>query len=934
MEEKVLKEAKPKLEEKYCVRISVGAFDLAVVHALRSFDSKLMSEDVTREKVIKILEGACKLVLENFRNCALESEFYEKAYELRRALVEAIELYRDKHPNSQSWLTRVKLERDSASIYMNDFLQKWQYVVMSSGGCKIFTPEYAHKLSLLKDYASKFAYLDCPLLNKGSSRELTTTPRRVAREVGYFLDEIQGQLIEQFRCLLTVKPCHVAEVYTRATFKLFLCCLFLALFMQFVLPLHFPPPLPGEVVSSLTDVPHTEILPSINHLKKRAIYKTNQRVVNQEHVIDEIFEIIVCQRHMTTRLRGSFLLLGPPGVGKTEIAKAVAEHWYCDVSRLVEIDMSEYAEPQLESASCDLSEWSTRKHQDLWKHLTEVVGKRPYSVILLDKIDKASFSVTRVLLEILRNNAPSDIEGNPVDFSKSIIFMTSSVGANQLVLACTCFNKNEDLWEQFMRNPMEFYKTHNCTLKGSGCERVVAEAREFFSADLLDSLDKVFVVDKFRDRKAVARVMLRDIVREVTGGRFVVHASDAALDVLLRKRPTEGFEAGKAIKKSLLEDVIPRLSAAEGYNSAVVCVDTLVGTHELSFRFQTLEQSVDDWYFKQKDGTFGNLIANLRMKVESVYSIFNLRRKCLPLLGHFGRNFTLLGQYVLDICDLILMFPPSPNPPPKCAFEEGASGKVAPRQSGTQIPTVEEKEMINNLWGRLQENVTGVAKATSIIVDSFMKIIDAPLQLPDSPARHFLFLGLNEDARMGLIKCLTESLRAGSGKSFFTHFKLDNKCRGEELKKLLIEEVKERPCMVLLFVGAEFADAVLYRSLLEIFDKGTLDDGEGFSVDFRRTIVILTSEAANKRRIADFFNYQPRVLRNMAMNQKVKRFRTELLHRVDELIFFDPILPEHEGIRRLPKHDGHFIKQRDNLVLSRFLFEVFEHSNNIKKRIS
>ncbi|KAI3466177.1 hypothetical protein Pfo_022840 [Paulownia fortunei] len=883
---RVLKEEKLKLEEKYCVRISERAFDLAVVHCLGSSGPNLILEDATPEKVVEILDGACELVLEKFRNCAHESEFCEKAYELRRALVEIIELYRDNHPHSQSWLTRVKLERDSASIDMNDCIQKWEHVLMSSGGCGILTPECAKMLGVFKAYASTIAYLDCPLLNKSSWWELTSirSDVDVAREVGRFLDDIQGQLIECFQFLLTVKACHVAEV-----------------------------------VSRLTDVPLTQILTSSRYLKEMAIYRTKQRVVNQEHVIDEIFKIVVCQRHMSTRPRGSFLLLGPTGVGKREIAKAIAEHWYCDVSRLVEMDMSEYAEPQLESASY-LSEWSKRKRQDLWNRLTKAVGKRPYSVIHLDKIDKASSCVTGILLEVLSNDALTDIEGNPVDFSKAIIFMTSSVGATQLELACTCFDRNAYAWNHFRRNPQEFYKTHNCDLKGSGCERVVVEARKFFSADLLDSLDKVFVVEKFRNQKAVARLLLREIVRKVAGGRLIVHASDAALDVLLGKASTESVGAGMAIKKSLLEHVVPQLSAAEGYNSAVVCVDTLVGTYELSFRFHTEEQSLDDWYFKQKDGTFGKLIANLRMKVESVYRILNLRKECLPLLDRSGQNLSLLGKLLLAICDSILLFSPFPNPPPEYVLEEGASCNVAPNN----LPTVEEKEKIKNLCRSLR-NDTGLAKATRVIINAVVKIIDAPLQLPDLPGRQYLFLGLDDDAKMGLINGLTESLRTDSGKSLFTYVKLDNNCRGEEVKKLVIEEVKERPCMVLLFEGVEFADAVLYRSLLEIFDKGTLDDGEGFVVDFRKTIVILTSDVANTHKMAKRFKYpELYVLHNVAMNQIVKRFRTELLHRIDKIILFDPVSSEHGGIIHIHQRGSRYMKLPDNVLLSRFHFNIFE----------
>lgn len=115
----------------------------------------------------------------------------------------------------------------------------------------------------------------------------------------------------------------------------------------------------------------------------------------------------------------------------------------------------------------------------------------------------------------------------------------------------------------------------------------------------------------------------------------------------------------------MLEHVIPRLSEA-GHNS-VGYVDSLVGTHELSFRFETHKMSLDDWYFKQKNGTFDVLITGLRMKVQSVYKFFELRKKCLD---HSGRNFYQLGEDVSAICNLILMCPPFPNPLLDYVFEE------------------------------------------------------------------------------------------------------------------------------------------------------------------------------------------------------------------------------------------------------------------------
>ncbi|KAL9160094.1 hypothetical protein ABFS82_08G177700 [Erythranthe guttata] len=863
MEEEVMKlleEAKPKLEKEYCVRISDGAFDLAVRGYL---DPKLMiSEDTNHEykRAVEILAGACNLVQRNFRNGAHERVFYDKAYELRRALVELTELHWDSsNPASRSWASRLTSERASASLYMSGFLRKCDKTVNSPLSCCRITSKIAEILE-------KFDIYDT------SSSE---------GDVGRYLDDLQGQLIELFQHLLTVEASHVAEV-----------------------------------VSSLTDVPLTQILPSVDNHKQKAVYMTNLRVVDQKHVIDEVFETVAFQRNMTTRPRGLFLLLGDSGVGKSEIAKAVAEHWYCDASRLVEIDMSEYAE-------CDLSEWSQRKDQDLWNRLTEIVAKRPYSVILLDKIDKGSSIVTRILHEVL-SETPSDTEGKPVDFSKSIIFMTSSVGSKQLTLKCTCYNRNQDLWKQFKRDPLKFCKTHDCTVKGSGRERLLIEVRKIFSADLLDSFDKTLVVEKFRDWKTVVRLLLREIVSEVTGQRFVVHASDAALNVLLNKALAPPIAHGNALKKSLLEHVIPWLSSAESCNNSALFVDTLLGTNELSFRFQSHEQY--DWYFKLKEGTFKNSILNLKVKMEVVCMVFMLRSEYLHFLDRSGQGLPL-NVLLMELvsCYRILSCPPFPN-----SREEYVSAeKISPNAGPNNLYAVEEVEKIKNMLARLQENDGGIAKATTVIVKSVIKIIDYPLEFPDFPARRFLFEGLNSDAKARLMSYLSETL----GNSFFKYIKLDSNCNTEEIKNFFIEALKESPCMVLLFDGVEFADAELYRHLLEILDKGILEDSEGFSVDFRRTVIILTSEVADKHRLANWFGYQPMYMLHMDKSQKVKRYRTELLHRADEIIFFDPVAPVHGKIRRIPKSYLRSLKRKDNSRLFRCLYSaVWPHGDVMLNR--
>ncbi|GER56210.1 ATP-dependent chaperone ClpB, partial [Striga asiatica] len=178
------------------------------------------------------------------------------------------------------------------------------------------------------------------------------------------------------------------------------------------------------------------------------------------------------------------------------------------------------------------------KHEDFWGRLVGVVSRRPYSMFVIGKIEKASPSITRVLLELLcREDQASDV----VDFSNLLILMT-------LVL-----------WNQFSIIPYIFRMTHDCVLKGSGPERALSEAKPLLGNDLVD---KVFY---FQEGKG-----------------------------------------GTALEKALLEHIIPWLTTVDDLKTRYVAEQ---------------ETCEDDWYFMFKDGIFDKLIANVRMKVESMHWI-------------------------------------------------------------------------------------------------------------------------------------------------------------------------------------------------------------------------------------------------------------------------------------------------------------------------
>ncbi|KAL7143647.1 hypothetical protein ABFS83_08G206300 [Erythranthe nasuta] len=782
----MLKEEKSELEKRHGVCISDAAFDLAD-------NSQLFPEKCVR----RILDEACKLVQENFTSCRNEiDQFNDNARELGQTLVELTELHRDDNSSeTQFWVDRLKSERDSASFHINGFFMRWGFEK------DFIFCEDAEKIRSLRDRVIASSDFD----------------PNFTLIIDQFLVDIQRSIFNRFPGNLTVRACHVAEV-----------------------------------ISRLTDVPFTQIIRSnINSHKKKAVKMTNKRVVNQKHVVKEIFKILASEKTViTNRPRGSFLLVGPTGVGKREIAKSVALHWYSDASRLVEIDMSEYADDYL-SYCCNnfclpfigsKTKSSYKHQQNIWNRLTEVVAKRPYSVILLHNVDKDCFNtLTKVLLRISSDES--------VDFSKSIIFMTSS------------------------SNPLELDKTRDCTLKDT---RV--EGTEINCGALLPCLDKVLAVECSHDQKAVARLLLREIVREAYGERYVVHASNAALDVLFLMAHKQCIgEDGNAIKNALIEHIISPLSLiAKDLNNAFVCVDTCVGSSKLSFRVEPHDsKSVASRYFNFKDGTFDEFITDIKTTMEALAKIFHLRCQFSDFTES-GQNFSPLNNLLLEACDGLLVHAISLHAYKEMLIEtknkvmklqrqfsdlpesdqeklvSKACNEIAVRYnisptrevdkeiaSNGPFPTAEEQEKFKFVSKSLQEsNKIGIGKAVKAIVDALVEMSDSSLELPNLPPRNYMFEGLNHEAKTKLIRCLGDSL----GDSFFTYIKLDENYKGgKKEKESLIGKVKENPCMVVLIDGIEFAHGIFYKSLLDIFDKGVLDDCEGLGVEFWRSIIILTS---------------------------------------------------------------------------------------------
>ncbi|CAA2996908.1 chaperone 1-like [Olea europaea subsp. europaea] len=295
----------------------------------------------------------------------------------------------------------------------------------------------------------------------------------------------------------------------------------------------------AEVVSRWTGIPVTRLG---QNEKERLIGLTDrlhQRVVGQDQAVAAVAEAVLRSRAGLGRPQqptGSFLFLGPTGVGKTELAKALAEQLFDDDNLMIRIDMSEYME-QHSVARLIGAPPGYVGHEE-GGQLTEAVRRRPYSVILFDEVEKAHPTVFNTLLQVLDDGRLTDGQGRTVDFTNTVIIMTSNLGA-----------------EFLLRGLMG-----KCTME-SARELVMQEVRKHFKPELLNRLDEIVVFDPLSHEqlRKVCRLQLRDVASRLAERGIALGVTEAALDVILAESYDPVYGA-RPIRRWLEKWVVTELS--------------------------------------------------------------------------------------------------------------------------------------------------------------------------------------------------------------------------------------------------------------------------------------------------------------------------------------------------------------------------------------
>jgi len=301
-----------------------------------------------------------------------------------------------------------------------------------------------------------------------------------------------------------------------------------------------------EILSNWTGVPVYKLTSSESSKLLGMEDELHKRVIGQDEAIKTVSKAIRRSRSGLKdpkRPIGSFMFLGPSGVGKTELAKTIAEFLFDKEEALIQIDMSEYMEKH--SVSKLVGSPPGYVGYDEGGQLTEMVRRKPYSVILLDEIEKAHPDVFNILLQIFEDGHLTDSQGKRVDFKNTVIIMTSNLGAREI-------QKN---------TPMGFKKINTEDLSYDEIkEKVMSELKQAFRPEFLSRVDEVIVFHKLQKHQIynIMDLMMSRVQQQLELQGITIELKKNAKELLLEKGydSTMGARPMRRCIQNLIEDPI------------------------------------------------------------------------------------------------------------------------------------------------------------------------------------------------------------------------------------------------------------------------------------------------------------------------------------------------------------------------------------------
>ncbi len=310
----------------------------------------------------------------------------------------------------------------------------------------------------------------------------------------------------------------------------------------------------ARVVSSMTGIPVSEVEEEETEKLLRLEDELRKRIVGQEEAVEAVSKAVRRNRaglRDPRRPIGSFVFLGPTGVGKTELARVLSETLFESDEALVRIDMSEYMEKFAVSRLIGAPPGYVG--YDEGGQLTEKVRRKPYSVILLDEIEKAHPDVFNILLQVMDDGALTDNYGRRVDFRNTVLIMTSNVGTGEAVAGKSLGFTQETTQSSFTN------------IKGKLMQRV----KQSFNPEFLNRLDEIIVFRPLgkEEMESIVSIMLRDFVTRLESFDLKIEFTKESKDFLMEK----GFDPGlgaRPLRRAIqryLEDPLSELLLKKGF---------------------------------------------------------------------------------------------------------------------------------------------------------------------------------------------------------------------------------------------------------------------------------------------------------------------------------------------------------------------------------